>query len=194
MFPGQDEQRRERRVRRICTALLIVVAAAVVVIVFMPAPPDRAGQHDLVGFLARSHRQGLPAWIDYQLVETAANVVMFVPLGFLAALARRRRPWMVVPAAAAVSALIETGQLLFLTERVASLRDVAANTGGALLGLLLAAPLLRRRRLRRRRAALGRRRARDRPRTTLAARRITGAAAVPVTAAVSADAESPRRP
>lgn len=192
MFPVDLEERRERRVRRISAALLVLVAATVVLIVFMPAPPDRTGQRNLVGFLARSHRQGLPTWIDFSLIETAANVAMFVPLGFLAALARRRRPWLVVLAAAVVSGLIETGQLLFLTERVASLHDVAANTAGALLGLLLAAPVLRRRRLRRRRAALGRRRARDRPRTIRAGRRNTGRAPVP--AAATADAGPPQWP
>lgn len=192
MFPVDLEERRERRVRRISAALLVLVAVAVVVIVFMPAPPDRTGQRDLVDFLARAHGQALPAWIDYSLIETAANVVLFAPLGFLAALARRRRPWLVVPAAAAVSGLIETGQWLFLTERVASLQDVAANTAGALLGLLLATPVLRRRWRRRRRAALGRRRARDRTLTVRAGRRTP--ADEPVGAVVTADAGSPRWP
>lgn len=61
-----------------------------------------------------------------------------VPLGLCAALALARHRWLVVPAAALASATIETIQLVASPARYATVRDVVANTTGALIGYLLA--------------------------------------------------------
>ena len=139
------------------TVLLIAVLVVIAVVVFTPGPPDAAGQHDLWWFFYRAHEHGLPGWISFELVETSSNIAMFAPIGLLGALALRRHTWLVVVAAAALSGLIELGQSMFLPERVASLPDVLANTGGALLGWLIALPWIRRHRRIRVSASQGRR-------------------------------------
>lgn len=76
------------------------------------------------------------AWLTFDVVEVIANVVMFVPLGLLV-LAWGGRPWHGILSGLALSAAIETTQLLFLPTRVADVRDVVANTLGATLGVVL---------------------------------------------------------
>jgi len=86
------------------------------------------------------------AWITFAVVESVANVVMFVPLGLLI-VAWGGRWWHGILAGLIISSAIETVQLLFLPTRVADVRDVIANTLGAALGVTIAL-LLRRRRSR----------------------------------------------
>ena len=159
--PAPDPTRLDARARRLAGALLCLMLVAVAVIVFWPGPPDAAGQGALQLFLSRNHRHGLPGWINFSLVENAANVVMFLPIGLLGSLARRRRNFLVVIYAAVASGLIELIQLILLPDRVSSWQDIAANTAGALIGFLLSLPALRRRWRRRRRLRLGTRGAGD---------------------------------
>ncbi|GAA3766822.1 hypothetical protein GCM10022240_19020 [Microbacterium kribbense] len=78
------------------------------------------------------------AWITFDRVEFAANVAMFIPLGVLAVLWFGVRGWWTAPVLGAlVSTAIETTQALALSTRVPDLRDVVANTGGAVIGMLL---------------------------------------------------------
>jgi glycopeptide antibiotics resistance protein len=77
-------------------------------------------------------------------IEFAANILMFVPLGFLLTLLFRR-PWHGVLLALVLSAGVEIAQLA-IPSRQASLRDVVANVLGASLGALLAWIIVRRRR------------------------------------------------
>jgi VanZ family protein len=80
----------------------------------------------------------MPGWIDYAFIESAANVLLFVPLGALVVRIFGSRYWWTGGAAGLVlSALIELAQFLFLPARYPTLLDVAANTGGATLGSLL---------------------------------------------------------
>lgn len=75
--------------------------------------------------------------VTYDGVEAASNVVMFVPFGVLGGLlVTRRQRWAVLAVGCAVSAGIETSQLLFLPTRVATVQDVLMNTLGAAIGLL----------------------------------------------------------
>jgi glycopeptide antibiotics resistance protein len=76
-------------------------------------------------------------------VEFAANIVMFVPLGFLLTLLLRPSLWGVV-LALAISVAAELVQIL-IPARVPSVRDVIANALGAALGAALAWLLVRRR-------------------------------------------------
>ena len=77
----------------------------------------------------------MPAWIDYAFVESASNVLLFVPLGALVVWALGRRYWWAGgPAGLLLSCLIELAQSAFLPERYPALADVIANTGGAALG------------------------------------------------------------
>lgn len=87
-------------------------------------------------------------WAGGMAREFAANVVLFIPLGMLLRWAFPRLTW----AGAAllggvVSFGIEVGQMW--GPRVSDPRDILANTGGALLGAVIAAVLSRMLRARR---------------------------------------------
>ena len=170
--PPADPARLDLPARRAAAALLVLIVVVIAVIVFWPGPPDPGGQSALEQFLGRQHRRGLPEWITFNVIQNLANVVMFLPLGYLGALAMRRHNYLVVVAAAAASGLIELTQLLLLPNRVASLQDIGSNTVGALIGLVLAVPVLRRRRKRRQQFLRGHRGAVDSDRRAARAARI----------------------
>ncbi|WP_347978080.1 VanZ family protein [Microbacterium sp. ProA8] len=111
--------------------LLILYGVALALIAFWPVPVDR----EMTGLL-RALARAVPL-LSYDVVEFGANVLLFVPLGILLALAMPRHRPLVVPVALVVTGAIEAGQALFLDERTASLRDVLANTLGAAAGLLI---------------------------------------------------------
>jgi VanZ family protein len=121
--------------RRWAWRALGLIAVAVVAITFWPTPVDRPFHSALGRLLALLHRHGMPAWITYPVVESASNVVMFVPLGALIAILALPRLWWVSGLFGLIaSLLIEFSQMLFLPQRFASAGDLAANTAGALLG------------------------------------------------------------
>jgi len=114
-----------------------------VLIALWPSPVDRPAQGAINALLARLHAHGVPDWVSYALVESAANVVLFLPVGLLGVvLLGSARWWLAVVAGFAASCVIELSQLVFLPARVATLADVVANTAGAFLGALLALALL----------------------------------------------------
>jgi len=118
-------------------------AVCLLLVVFWPVPVDRDAGADLLRALGWLHRHGVPEWFDYALVEWLANVVMFVPFGFLLAAALRPLHWWIaLLAAAAASTGIEWAQRRLLPERYASVADIAANTLGALAGIALCGVLL----------------------------------------------------
>jgi glycopeptide antibiotics resistance protein len=81
------------------------------------------------------HRHGVPGWFDYSLIESGANVLLFVPFGILvAAFLPLRRAWLALPAGVVASLCIELGQEQFRPERFATPRDVLANALGAAIG------------------------------------------------------------
>ncbi len=78
------------------------------------------------------------AWITFDRVEFAANVAMFVPFGVFVVLWFGVRGWWLAPILGLLlSAGIEFVQWQFLDTRVADVRDLLANTTGAVLGMLL---------------------------------------------------------
>lgn len=135
--PGEPGAAHER-LAPVVALLFVAYAAALALIAFWPAPVDRG---------AKGLLDAIERWIpllSYELIEFSANVVMFVPLGFLLAVLLRRRRWLVLPLAIAVTLLIEVGQALLLPERTPSLRDVVANTAGAAIGLAVVLLITRR--------------------------------------------------
>ncbi|WP_141783305.1 VanZ family protein [Ornithinicoccus hortensis] len=77
-------------------------------------------------------------FVRYAHVEAAANLLLFVPLGFLIVLVARPRSWpWAALAGFLVSLSIELAQL-GLSARTTQLRDVVFNTAGALVGALAA--------------------------------------------------------
>jgi len=118
----------------------VLYLAVVLFVVFWPVPVDRPVEGSLARLLVWLHGHGVPGWFDYGLVEWLANVAMFVPWGaFGAIMLAPRRWWLVVLSALLASTAIETAQLVLLSARFASLTDIAANTLGAILGVLLCA-------------------------------------------------------
>lgn len=122
------------------------MAAPLALIAFWPTPIDQPLTGQLSGLLTFLHLQGVPTWLDYAAVEAAANIALFVPLGFVASMAFPRRPaWQNLVLGLAVSCSIEVGQALFLPDRFASVLDIAMNTLGAAVGVAAAGFLQRRR-------------------------------------------------
>jgi hypothetical protein len=129
--------------RRAVACLLGVYLGVLSLIAFWPSPVDRPYDGQLSRLLQALHRHGFPVWFDYGFVESASNVLLFVPFGFLMAVWLGRRSWwaaMIIGCAASCS--IELGQLIFLSARTASVADVAVNTAGAVLGALMARAFL----------------------------------------------------
>ncbi len=91
--------------------------------------------------------RGLTPLQVYDLVEGAANVAMYVPLGVIvAAVLPRWRWWGAVAAGLVTSTAIELAQAVARPGRTAALIDVVHNTLGAAIGaaLVLLALQLRR--------------------------------------------------
>ncbi|MFK4834582.1 VanZ family protein [Microbacterium sp. ZW T2_14] len=120
-----------RRSQRRGIRLLVVYAVMLTLIAFWPVPVDQGASG-----LLRTISKAMP-WLTYDVIETTANVLLFVPLGVLLALALPLQRGLVVPLALATTLVIESGQALFLAERTPSLRDIVANVVGAALGLAI---------------------------------------------------------
>ncbi|QOC26384.1 VanZ family protein [Microbacterium hominis] len=114
-------------------AWLSVYAVALALVAFWPVPVDSGARPFLRAVTAL-----FPALTSAR-IEFVANIVMFVPLGFLLTVILRRRRWMVLPIAFLTTVVIETGQAVALAARTPSVLDIVANTAGACAGMLLAA-------------------------------------------------------
>ena len=89
--------------------------------------------HEVLDWL---HSNGF-TMVRYGHLEAVANLALFLPLGFLLALAIRPRSWWwVLLIGLLVSASIETAHLA-MTSRTPQLRDVLFNTAGAFFGAAL---------------------------------------------------------
>ena len=138
---------------RLTVAVALAYALILAAVVFWPTPVDGGHQREIAHVLAQPQSDGLRL-LDYTGIETAANVLLFVPLGLIAALhLSGRRAWLAVLLGAVASASIETVQLLLLPQRHADPQDVLANTAGAAIGALLGVVLRRGLPARRRRRA-----------------------------------------
>ncbi len=125
--------------------LLVLYIVAVLPVAFWPTPIDQAFRGGLLQIAAVVRQNGL-IWLQYEHIEFAANVLMFVPLGLLLTLELRSsslRNWFPPVTAIAVSILIETVQFVVLPERFTTALDVLANTSGGVLGWLVALPFAR---------------------------------------------------
>ncbi len=117
---------------------MVVVLLVVARITLWPSPVDASGRPAVLRALSELYERGLPQWVDYSFVETAANVVMFVPYGaLLALLLPTGRRWLAVVVPALTSVVVETVQLVALPQRFPSGWDVVANTAGAVVGVML---------------------------------------------------------
>ncbi len=127
---------------KIAAWLLAAYSFLVALVVFTPSPVDKPLRSDLDRILQELHERGLPSFIGYGDVEFLANVAMFVPIGFLAAIALPQKAWpLLLVIGPALSAAIETIQRVVLPERYATLQDIVANGSGAVAGAIIAVVL-----------------------------------------------------
>lgn len=117
--------------------LLLVFA-----VTMSPTPIDQGYEASIDRVLAVLHRNGVPDWFGYNKLEFSANVAMFIPIGFLVALAMPARVWWIsLLLCPGLSVSIELIQGAVLTQRFSTISDVAANTLGALVGITAAIAL-----------------------------------------------------
>ena len=128
------------RVRESWAAAGLAVCICVVLLATMwPAPLDRGYESSIAKFLDVLHRYGVPLWFGYNKLEFFANIVMFLPVGFLLTLLFPKGLWWIALfACPALSIGIELVQAAALTERFATVNDVIANSSGALIGIVIA--------------------------------------------------------
>lgn len=135
--------------RGLWRAVLLTMLVALAFIAFWPSPVDEPVQGQLDKALQFLHAHGIPRWFNYYFVEASANVALYVPVGFVSALAfPARRWWQIGIFGLILSGCVELGQLMFLHNRFASSQDLVTNASGAVMGALLAAGALRRLRAR----------------------------------------------
>jgi VanZ family protein len=118
--------------RRILAFALAIYLAFVGWVTLNPAPPDPARNELLLRLL-----EVLP--ISYDALEFIANVGMFIPIGALVA-ALSRHWWIALVVGIALTCGIEFVQL-FLPARFPDVRDILANSLGALLGAVVVAAM-----------------------------------------------------
>lgn len=104
-----------------------------------PTPLDQGYDTSIQKLLSVLHRNGFPQWFGYGKLEFSANIMMFVPLGFLTALILPARFWwLAMILCPALSVAIELTQSALLSARFATVSDVVANSVGAVVGILIA--------------------------------------------------------
>ncbi len=123
----------------ISTVLLALYTAFVLLITMWPSPEQLEFDSIASRVLNVLHNFGVPERFGYSELEFTANILLFVPLGFLLGLALPRKAWwLALFLLPAFSGGIEFVQGVALDERVSTLQDVTANTLGGYIGLLLA--------------------------------------------------------
>jgi hypothetical protein len=122
--------------------LAIGAAVAIVVATALPQawPPRFSGDGDLVLELGRGGLSDWPSIFESPTSTTSvlllANVILYMPFGFLGVLGWPDHALRVVAAGLGISLLVEISHFT-ITERVASTDDVLLNTAGLLLGWVL---------------------------------------------------------
>jgi len=137
----------------VLTATTVLYLGVVAWITLGPQPIALVRAGGVWRLLGIFQRHTSTSWITYPTIEFTANVLMFVPIGlFLLLLFGRRLWWLAVIMGVLLSAAIEFTQL-FLPGRVSDVRDLASNSLGALIGVLVALVVTWPAAARRRRAA-----------------------------------------
>ncbi|MET1017782.1 MAG: VanZ family protein [Leifsonia flava] len=125
------------RIRRTTATLAVLYAIVLVLVAFWPTPVDRPAAAFLGRVTGWLSRHGL-GFITYDVIESGANVLLFVPAGLLLVILMGVHWWWLsILGGMAASIVIELGQYLFLDERFATSDDVYANTIGTVIGTVI---------------------------------------------------------
>ena len=124
--------------RRYAKIILAVYLLALAWALLAPTSDTQSGMVVWLGHVLS--RVGAPASLsDFGHLEVVMNVVIIAPVSFFGSLVWPRWKWRDWTAYGfCVSAVVEIIQGLMLSARVAQFSDVVANTGGALVGAVLA--------------------------------------------------------
>ena len=126
------------RAPRWAAVVLGVYTVLVAVVGLVPRPIDDGLTPWTRGVLAAMHQRGFPGWLDYNRVELAAHIWLFVPFGILAIVALGRRlAWLAVLAGLGMSALVEFGPSLLGSVHPPSMRDLLLNAAGSVIGTVI---------------------------------------------------------
>lgn len=138
-----DQEPPKSRVRQQLGLTLVLAYGAIVLLATMwPTPLDQGFESSITKLLDVLHRNGIPEWFGYNKLEFTANVLMFVPLGFLVSMLLPVRVWwLALIICPGISVGIELTQAAALSARFATVSDVVSNSTGALIGALLAVAL-----------------------------------------------------
>jgi hypothetical protein len=118
--------------------VLVALYSLLVVHLTLTDPAQGSWAFDLADRVATRLSGGRLTWTE---TEVLANVALFVPVGFLLAIALGR-VWPAVTLCLIASSLVEWAQLRVVTSRVPTIDDVVHDTMGGLIGALLAGLLL----------------------------------------------------
>lgn len=128
----------QRRTRGLAALLGVPFLAGLGLLTLTPSRVEESMPNLLDLVLTTAHRAGWN-WLDFTRLEIIANVLVFVPVGVFAFLLVPRRVWpLAVVLGPAISVAIEVAQRVALPHRAATMSDVVANSGGALIGVFLA--------------------------------------------------------
>ena len=135
-------RRPQRPSRRAITVTASIVSVPVIALllwlVFTPNRIEQWAPETISGGLDLLRTWGLTR-LTLAQAEQIANIAVFIPIGLLSfVLLRERVRWLCFVIPPALSGVIELVQELFLPDRVASLQDIALNTIGGYIGVLLA--------------------------------------------------------
>lgn len=125
--------RTHQTLHRIALGLMAAYLVALSLIVFWPTPVDRPAAGTIRQIVSWLHDHGMPAFIGYSQIEFSANILLFVPMGIIAAV-WTKRAWLGLGIGILTSCIIELSQSLFLAARFPSALDILANTLGAGIG------------------------------------------------------------
>ncbi|GAA1982822.1 VanZ family protein [Microbacterium pumilum] len=137
MSRSEPRLTRARRVSIVVGASLL--ALYLVVTVYVVLSPERidGDSRGVYRVLIDMYAAGWPRWITYDVVQSTANALLALPLGFFLAMLFRRERWWVAALICSLAFLgVEVTQL-FIPARVPSVVDWVANSFGGLLGALI---------------------------------------------------------
>jgi glycopeptide antibiotics resistance protein len=123
----------------LAAVLLAAVIGTILLVTMWPVPVDKGYSGSIDKLLTVMRRNGVPTWFGYNRLEFTANIIMFIPLGFLVALLLKQRLWwLALIICPAFSVSIELTQAAFLAARFATVSDVVSNSIGAFIGIFFA--------------------------------------------------------